>query len=536
VGGIHHPPPPILFPSIVDEFVFVDEILEIDSVEPSRIIMCKDKVAEGPSAAASSGFGGTGNRQVLGLCPVSGEAQKPQGMAQLGKGHTKNVKFAASLVSMNKSPNVCNIFKLFSFNIAPLVIADIMHSLKFNRKSSCNNTHTFLKKISAHWGKENKERFMPRIARGGCHLDLATIMLDISYEDFDPVSTLSSEIGNTIELLYLWPDMVQSVMQLYYDLHKKSTEEKIELIKTSKFRSLNFELTFIPLAADGHLTRSLNKISSVFHLEMPVLHRRANIHKHVIDICSAVRGGTISGKVALRKFGLMAGDDFTCRESALYSTTCNPDIHHALAASWGMEAFPEIPRGKPLSDSVSCTHSIDYFQTPCLAHIKIIKDGHAHDLISKLGTIKTLYMNIRHVNDPSCFMEDPGMVSILPMGSDGVYHIFPYAGDGVDPRIIKELLTAIASKTLYGFGKSRITAALGKFTEDIKDMRDLERHPKVQQVKGKFPYRICFAVTGHSNCPGTFNSVFRDPSNASLHALLHMGAELHAASILYPLK
>jgi hypothetical protein len=292
----------------------------------------------------------------------------------------------------------------------------------------------------------------------------------------------------------------------------------------------------IPLAANGHLTRSLNKISSVFRLEMPASHGRAYIHKRVIDICSAVRGGTISGKMALRKFRLMAGDDLACRNSALYSTISSPDIHHALAVSWGMETFPGVPMGKYLSDSISCTHSIDYFHTPRLAHVKIIKNSHARDLISKLGTIKTLYMNIRHVKNPSRYVENPGMVSILPMASDGAYHIFPYAVDGVDPKVIKELLTAIAWKTLYGFGKSRMTGALSKFTEDIKDVRDLKRHPKVQKVKWKFPYRICFAATGHSNCPGTFNNVFRDPSDATPHALLYMGAELHASSILYPLE
>jgi hypothetical protein len=291
---------------------------------------------------------------------------------------------------------------------------------------------------------------------------------------------------------------------------------------------------FIPLIANGHLLRTLNKISSVFHLEMPASHRRTNIHKRVIDICGAMKRGTISGKMALRKCCLMAGADLTCRESTLYSSTGHPDIHHALAESWGMEACPKVPKGKPLSDNVSCTCSKDYFHTPHLAHIKIIEDGHARDLIFKLGSIKTLYMNIRHINDPSRFADDPGMVSILPMGSNGAFHIFPYAVDGVDPKIIKELLTAVASKTIYGFDKSRMTSALEKFTEDVKDVRDLEIHPEVQKVKGKFPYRIFFAATGHSNCTATFNNVFRDPSDATPHALLHMGAELHAASILYP--
>jgi hypothetical protein len=287
-----------LFHPIADEYIFADKVLEIDGVEPSRIVVFGDKIAEGPSAAASLGFGGFDDGQSLGLCPipVSREAQEPQGTAQLEKRDAKNVQFAASLVSMNKSPDVRRILKLFSSNGAPLAIADIVRTLKFNKKSSRNNAHAFLRKVSVHWGKEEKEKFMLRVTKEGCHLDLATVMLDISYEDFDPVSTLSSEIDNTIALLHLRPDMVQSVMQLYSDLHKKSTEEKIKIIRTSKFRSINFELTFIPLAADGHITRSLNKISSVFHLEMPASHRRAFIHKRVIDICSAVRGGPSQGK------------------------------------------------------------------------------------------------------------------------------------------------------------------------------------------------------------------------------------------------
>jgi hypothetical protein len=31
-----------------------------------------------------------------------------------------------------------------------------VHSLKFSKKSSCNNAHAFLKKVSVHWGKEDK--------------------------------------------------------------------------------------------------------------------------------------------------------------------------------------------------------------------------------------------------------------------------------------------------------------------------------------------------------------------------------------------
>jgi hypothetical protein len=76
--------------------------------------------------------------------------------------------------------------------------------------------------------------------------------------------------------------------------------------------------------------------------------------------------------------------------------------------------------------------------------------------------------------------------------------------------------------------------ALSKFGCEVRNLMDLERHPAVQGIREKFPYCIYYAASGHSNCPATFNNIMRDLSDATPVVLLHMGAELHAASTLYP--
>jgi uncharacterized protein (UPF0276 family) len=136
--------------------------------------------------------------------------------------------------------------KLFPSNVVPLAIADIIHKLKFKSKSSRNQAHAFLKRISALWRKEEKEAFMRRVTSKECLLDLATVMCDISYKGFDLISTLSGEVANTIRLLHLRPDMSEGLMQLCGDMHGKPMEDKMEVLRMAKFTSMNFELaTFL---------------------------------------------------------------------------------------------------------------------------------------------------------------------------------------------------------------------------------------------------------------------------------------------------
>jgi hypothetical protein len=148
--------------------------------------------------------------------------------------------------------------------------------------------------------------------------------------------------------------------------------------------------------------------------------------------------------------------------------------------------------------------------------------------MSDLRRSSTLYMNTRHLNDPARFIEEPGMISFLPVGSHRAFHVFPYATDCLSAEVMKELISAVALKRLFVYNKMRHTAALGKFTTMFGEITEVEKHSSAMKIKGSLPYRVFFAVTGRSNCQATFNDIFWNPSDATPTALLHIGSELYA--------
>jgi hypothetical protein len=196
---------------------------------------------------------------------------------------------------------------------------------------------------------------------------------------------------------------------------------------------------------------------------MPIAYRRANIHKRIFDICKMAKSGSISSMMAFRKCCMMAGDDVASRKATLFITIAHHDLHHALAESWGMKADPKVSAGKPLSDDVLCTGAHDYFHVSRLYHTKIMEDDQARDFIDMLSNVKTLYMNIRYINDPSRCVEDPGMMSFLPAGTSRAFHIFPYAANRVDPGLVADMIATVAGKAIYDYGRSRMMGALSKF-------------------------------------------------------------------------
>jgi hypothetical protein len=230
----------------------------------------------------------------------------------------------------------------------------------------------------------------------------------------------------------------------------------------------------------------------------------------------------------------MAGGDREAKEAAMQVTGATPALHHALAVIWGMTADPSVPRGELLSNDAPCANKRDLFHTPRFSHVKIESDGQARAVISELRKSKTIYMNTRSLNDPSRFIEDPGMISFLPAGSHKAFHIFPYASNCLSTGMTRDLISTLVSKRLFVYSKVRHTSALAKFATRIGEVTEVEKHPSAQKIKGKLPYKVFMAATGQSNCQVTFNDIFRDPSDATPTALLHMGSELYAASLLYP--
>jgi hypothetical protein len=242
-------------------------------------------------------------------------------------------------------------------------------------------------------------------------------------------------------------------------------ENKVKIIRASKFNSTNFQLAYMPLVKDGYIKSIVKRISSSFGIEVPISFRSGNIQTWVLNICTIMSKGHISGEMALRQCHLMAGTDKEARQSVLLIVRTNPDLYHALATSWGLEADPNICKGQRLSKDLPCIASQDCFHTPRLTHTKITNNCDAHELITKLANVTTLFINIRFINDPSRRIEDPGMVSLLPGGSNCAYHVFPFAENGINPEMIKGLFSTIASKKLIT-GKKR--AVSGGF----RDQRD----------------------------------------------------------------
>jgi hypothetical protein len=211
-----------------------------------------------------------------------------------------------------------------------------------------------------------------------------------------------------------------------------------------------------------------------------------------------------------------------------------PSLHEALSKTWGIPMDPDVRAQNTLSEEVPCAKIRDFIHMPCYLHSKVVSHSQAHQLMRDLANVTVIYMNIRFLNEPCCFIEDPGMISFLPWGHQYVYHVFPYAKNCLSERTLRELITTVAAKKLYVFGGPRHQIALAKFVPKPIKVFDIILHPAVQALEGKLPHRISMAATGHRNCQATFNNIFHNPSDATRTALTHVGAEMYAASRLYP--
>jgi hypothetical protein len=323
-------------------------------------------------------------------------------------------------------------------------------------------------------------------------------------------------------------------MTVYSDLVQKSIQEKMSKLRETKFYSPKLELPYVKVTSDGYLKSSINRISSIHKIELPMNYRRKTIYQRTADSCGSIEKGNISGTTALKKCMLNAGIDSEARGIALDASKLYPPLHHALAKAWGLEADNILPSDQQLTKDVPCIAKQDYFHTREVAHTKILKDSQATNVILKLEKAKAVYMNSRFVNDPSRFMEDTGMFSFMIPGTKHAYHFFPDAQRCLSPQIMKQLAEALAAKRLYVWNQQRHVAALAKLDATAKDCICATSHELLTKTTGNFPSKIYVAATGHHHCTATYINVFRNPQDVSDTALNHIGAELCATAILYP--
>jgi hypothetical protein len=174
---------------IEDKFIYVEDILE---QEPKRIFVRRDTGLTGempvPALAIETGVN-PGEQPKIPPTYGPGCAEEPEDAVQTEEiVNEKNLRVATSMVSTSKNPDIRRMLELFPLHVVPLAIANIM---------------------------------------------IATVMCDISFEDFEPISTLSSDFANTIMLPFLQQDLRNEMLQRCCDMQGKSTEDKIEILRLS---------------------------------------------------------------------------------------------------------------------------------------------------------------------------------------------------------------------------------------------------------------------------------------------------------------
>jgi hypothetical protein len=272
-----------------------------------------------------------------------------------------------------------------------------------------------------------------------------------------------------------------------------------------------------------------------FEVSIPMGLRRQTARHRVADICTSVNNGRLSGTEELKKCLLLAGDDSQARATSLDAAGLLPPLHHALAKIWGVEADPDIESDQTLSDSTPCGGRDDYCHSPPVTHSKVLSDAQAMSAIKVLKEARSAYVAIRSINDPTTFIDNPGIISFMIMGRAHVYHFFPSSKRAFDKERLSQLVSALAQCRLYVWGGTRCKKKLEKLGAAVRDCVEvLSSNPSCRNTKGNVPERIYFAATGRCYCSATYKNISRDPEDTDSVALTHVGSELYATSILYP--
>jgi hypothetical protein len=396
------------------------------------------------------------------------------------------------------------------------------------------NIHKICRYLGTLFITEEKERFLNRLAQVGSPVDFASIMLDLKYADFEPVLALSGDITTTVALLRLRPGMESQLAGLLGDLYTRPWDHKVTVMRACKWYAKKLELHYTKWLQDGYLKACAYKLSYAFEIPIPIGLRRQTARHRVANICTSVSNGRLSGTEALKKCLLLAGDDSQAKATTLDAAGLLAPLHHALAKIWGVEADPAIEPGQTLSDSTPCGKKDDYCHSPPVTHSKITSDAQAMSAIEVLREARSAYMATRSINDPTTFIDNPGMVSFMIMGGSHIYHFFPSSKRALSRERLSQLVLALTQCRLYVWGGTRCRKQMEKLGAVVRDCVEVLSHPLCKNTKGNIPERIYFAATGRRYCSATYENIFREPGDGDSEALTHVGSELYATSILYP--
>jgi hypothetical protein len=435
-----------------------------------------------------------------------------------GKHTTVTIQQLISRIAVGQIAESIKIIKFMPSATIPTLMADAI-SLSVSVKLHVRkNIHKICRHLGALFIVEEKDKFLDRLAQIGSPVDFASVILDIRYANFKPVLALSGDIMTTVALIELQPGRESELVDILCDLYLKSWDHKVAVLKASRRYAKKLKLNYTKL----------------LQVQIPMGFRRQTARHRVADICISVNNGRLSGTEAFKKCLLHAGNDSEARETSLDAAGLLPPLHHALAKIWSIKADSAIESNQTLFNSTPCEGKYDYCHLPPVIHSKVVSDAQAMSAIKVLKGAKLAYVAIRSINDPTTFVDNPGMISFMIMAKAHVYQSFPCSKRALDKERLSQLVSALAQCRLYVWSGTHCKKGLEKLGATVRDCLEALSHPSCRNMKGNVPERIYFAATGRRYCLATYKNVFRDPEDVDPVALTHVGSELYATSILYP--
>jgi hypothetical protein len=315
---------------------------------------------------------------------------------------------------------------------------------------------------------------------------------DLEYSKINPINIFSNDLGHSIKILERDEGMINLLLQICCTMYKQPNRDKIEIIKTSRFYSLQYKIGYARLVSDGVIRQMMNKISSTFRMHLPTNFLRTIGFTKVSDICNAAINGNNSEAMAFRKCKSLAGKDRVAQAESLHLTMTLPSLHFALAKAW--EIDPGIAAKGPreqLSRTIPCLAASDACHTHRYGSVMVTDDHRMKLAMRALARVKTVYICSRTINIPARYTEDIGLLTFLPGGSVRAYHIFPQSRNPPSHSALKNLAGMLATKTLITFHKNRLATFLKRFEVTAGDCTDVGDIQAAKEIKGNsYPYRM----------------------------------------------
>jgi hypothetical protein len=107
----------------------------------------------------------------------------------------------------------------------------------------------------------------------------------------------------------------------------------------------------------------------------------------------------------------------------------------------------------------------------------VVSTAQVISVVEVLRVAKAAYVAIRSVNDPTTFVDIPGMISFMIVDTAHAYHFFSSLERALDKGHLSQLVSALAQCPLYVWGKTCCKKGLERLGATVRDCVEVVSHP-----------------------------------------------------------